>query len=130
MAENHETQWMNKQCLINLISAFRNSYLYKRLMKAEEIYTEMPFSYKETTDGMNYYINGRIDLLLKENGNWTIVDYKTCEFKAAKHDLYYEYIPQLETYANAWNAANEEKMLSWKFSLWKRWLDKIYSLAL
>ncbi len=99
-------------------------------MKAEEIYTEMPFSYKETTDGMNYYINGRIDLLLKENGNWTIVDYKTCEFKAAKHDLYYEYIPQLETYANAWNAANEEKMLSWKFSLWKRWLDKIYSLAL
>ena len=109
IAENHEILWMNKQCLTNLINAFRNSCLYKRLMKAEEIYTEMPFSYKQTVNGMDFYINGRVDLLFKENDNWTIVDYKTWEFKAVKHELYYEYIPQLEIYANAWNSANEEK---------------------
>jgi len=49
------------------------------------------------------YINGKIDLVFKENDEWVIVDYKTCDVGQIKKALYYEYLPQLEVYKQAWN---------------------------
>jgi len=46
-------------------------------------------------------------LVFKENNKWVIVDYKACDTKAVKHQLYYEYLPQLEIYRKAWSAVDD-----------------------
>ena len=64
------------------------------LKKADEIYTEIPFAYKE---GDSIY-NGIIDLLYKKDNEWIIVDYKT-NFDPTELDKKYE--NQLEAYIKA-----------------------------
>ena len=47
--------------------------ILKLLLEAEEVYTEVPFSYREGRDVWN----GVIDVLYRKEGLWHIVDYKT-----------------------------------------------------
>ncbi|MCR5350601.1 MAG: UvrD-helicase domain-containing protein [Acholeplasmatales bacterium] len=64
------------------------------LLKAEEKYCEVPFSYKEN----NIIHQGIIDLLYKLDGKWYIVDYKT-NFESKGLDDLYE--GQLNAYKKA-----------------------------
>ena len=68
--------------------------LVEELKKAEEIYTELPFAYKEGND----IYNGIIDLLYKKDNKWFIVDYKT-NLDPSELDKKYE--NQLEAYKKA-----------------------------
>lgn len=68
--------------------------LFSILKSASEIYSEMPFSYKE---GDNIY-NGSIDLLYKLNDKYYIVDYKT---NYDDDNLDEKYALQLEAYKKA-----------------------------
>lgn len=108
--ENNAYSWLAAHTLENFADAFKKSKLYQRLSEAQEIYTEIPFSFKENTDGVDYYTAGRIDLVFKEKDKWVIVDYKTCDSKAVKHRLYYEYLPQLEIYRKAWNEIDKNRI--------------------
>lgn len=64
------------------------------LKQADEIYSELPFSYNEN----NNIYNGIIDLLYKKDNKWVIVDYKT-NFDSKELDKKYE--NQLEAYKKA-----------------------------
>jgi ATP-dependent helicase/nuclease subunit A len=108
--ENNVYSWLDADTLKKFADDFNKSKLYQRLKSAQEIYAEIPFSFKEKREGIDYYTTGRMDLVFKENGNWVIVDYKTCDEKAVKHHLYYEYLPQLETYRKAWNAVDDSNI--------------------
>lgn len=65
------------------IKRFIQSDLYHRIAKSDEVYTELPFVVNQhqvehtadTTDAS--IIQGMIDLVFKENGNYYFVDYKT-----------------------------------------------------
>ena len=68
--------------------------LLEILKKADEIYCELPFSYKE---GDNIY-NGSIDLFYKVGNKYYIVDYKT-NYDGENLDQRYE--AQLKAYQKA-----------------------------
>lgn len=65
--------------------------ILKTLKSAKEVYTEVPFTYKED----NIIWNGIIDLIYKDDSGWHIVDWKTN--KEAK-DIELHYQKQLEAY--------------------------------
>ena len=68
--------------------------LIAELKSAQEVYTELPFAYKEGND----IYNGIIDLLYKKQDKWYIVDYKT-NYDAEELDA--KYTNQLEGYKKA-----------------------------
>ncbi|WP_034450136.1 UvrD-helicase domain-containing protein [Butyrivibrio sp. AE2032] len=68
------------------------------LFKADQVYCEVPFSYKYTEDSKTVVRKGIIDLLYCSEGKWHIIDYKTNE--EAK-DLDYAYEKQLNAYKEA-----------------------------
>ena len=61
-----------------LLTRFRNSDFYLRCENAEARYHEQPFSLPVK----NFTVNGVIDLLIKEKGYYTIVDFKTDGLKS------------------------------------------------
>jgi ATP-dependent helicase/nuclease subunit A len=105
--EKNTYPWMDTDTLKKFGNAFKKSKLYQRVAAAQEIYAELPFSFKENCEGVDSYATGRIDLVFKESNKWVIVDYKTCDEKAVKHQLYYEYLPQLEIYRKALSAVDD-----------------------
>lgn len=84
----------NKQSLdrkvevLEMIKAFQNSDLWKRIQRAKRVFTEIPFTLK-IEPGHELYklvkgesdvpviLNGVIDLVLEEDDGWKIIDYKT-----------------------------------------------------
>lgn len=91
---------VTEEFLRNIIVKFEESTIYKRLIKSDKVYTEVPFSIK---DDNNVYTMGTIDLVFLENNRWVIVDYKTCDKSQDKKVLYREYMSQLLAYKNAWD---------------------------
>lgn len=71
------------------------SDILKELLTADEVYCEVPFSYRidETT-----FCNGIIDVLYCKGDQWHIVDYKTNADGSSLDD---RYEPQLQDYATA-----------------------------
>ena len=83
---------------------------------SKAVYTEVPFSFKVLTGGsfggqdftQDTYVNGIIDLVFKENGQWIVVDYKTYEETESSHDLHRLYEPQLNAYKDVWQTLTGE----------------------
>ena len=67
------------------------------LMSADEVYCEVPFCYKDETDGKVLW-NGVMDAIYCKDGNWHIVDYKT---NADGNELNEKYSAQLNAYIKA-----------------------------
>ena len=86
-----------------LLMRFRNSDFYSRCEKAEVRFHEQPFSIPVK----NFAINGVIDMLMKENGRYTIVDFKTDGLKTLSelNDAVIKYSAQLNRYSRAVRAA-------------------------
>jgi ATP-dependent helicase/nuclease subunit A len=77
---------------IELVSSALGSELLARARRADHVYRELPFT-QVVDDGL---MEGRIDLLFCENGQWVLVDYKTdARAEVAK------YTQQLQAYEAA-----------------------------
>jgi len=68
--------------------------ILNEILKAEELYTEVPFTYKEN----DVIWNGIIDFLYKKDGEYHIIDYKT---NRNDEGLDEHYKPQLDAYKKA-----------------------------
>ena len=71
------------------------------ILTADEVYCEVPFSYKENTEEGQTVWNGIMDVVYASGGKWHIVDYKT---NADGSDLDKNYKDQLEAYIKAFKA--------------------------
>ncbi|MGG1678069.1 UvrD-helicase domain-containing protein [Neobacillus sp. NRS-1170] len=104
---------------------FRSSSLWNELQAAEEILTEVPFTFKveksqqlyslitlDSDDNHPFYVKGIIDLIYKKNGTWIIVDYKTDRAKQFEdyEKLQDFYSSQLNFYKHAWEVLTGEKV--------------------
>lgn len=69
------------------------------LLTADEVYTEVPFCYKEESTGVVW--NGIMDVIYCKDEEWHIVDYKT---NVDGTDLDKTYRGQMEAYVNAFYA--------------------------
>ena len=86
--------------------------LLNTLLQADEVYCEVPFSYKENDNGSNAIIKGIMDVIYCSGGKWHIVDYKT---NAEGDDLDIKYQNQLSAYINAFKetTGNEADALTY-----------------
>jgi len=80
--------------------------LFAELKGAEEIYCELPFTYKDESETPPVLWDGVMDLIYKKAGKWFIVDYKT---NADGRDLDKHYAGQLNAYKKAFRALTGEK---------------------
>lgn len=89
------------------VDRFRSSELWKRIVHAAEVYTEVPIGMNETEDGG--VVRGVIDLVFRDEQGWHIVDYKTdavdTEAEARRRRATYE--PQLAAYRTYWNRVTD-----------------------
>lgn len=72
--------------------------MLKTLLAADEVYCEVPFCYKESSDEGDIIWNGIMDVVYCSGGQWHIVDYKT---NADGSDLDKKYQNQLSAYIKA-----------------------------
>jgi len=63
----------DKRRAIDMIGGALGSEVLTRAGRAEQVYRELPFT-QASDEGL---MDGKIDLLFCENGNWVLVDYKT-----------------------------------------------------
>ena len=75
------------------------------LLKADEVYCEVPFCYAEDGDDGRILWNGVMDVIYLSGGRWHIVDYKT---NADGSDLDRKYRAQLGAYIKAFKATTGE----------------------
>ncbi len=119
-----------KDELQGIIQKFRQSDLYKRLERALERYTEVPFNLKIVPDDPLYpeliggeakqhkkekkplILTGTVDLIFQEADGWVIVDYKTdCPLNVKDYaKLRKLYQPQIKTYAAIWQRVSKERV--------------------
>lgn len=71
------------------------------LLSADEVYTEVPFCYKDTDGDQTVIWHGVMDVIYSENGKWHILDYKT---NADGSDLDETYKAQMQAYMKAFKA--------------------------
>jgi ATP-dependent helicase/nuclease subunit A len=106
-----------------LISKFKESELYSRIQNAEMKLAEIPFSIKLDTDDpicgllgiknpLPVILQGKIDLAIKENGAWSIIDYKTNYFETEEdlNLLINHYSKQIKLYCLIWEKITKEKV--------------------
>ena len=74
--------------------------MLKTLISADEVYCEVPFCYKDDSDGLVIW-NGIMDVIYSKDGHWHIVDYKT---NVDGSDLDTKYQAQLSAYIKAFKA--------------------------
>ena len=87
---------------------FFSSDLGKRLINAKRIERELPFSmlfegkrvYDTLEDGEDLFLQGIIDTVFEEGGEWVLVDYKTDRVKSGE-DLIKRYKIQMDLYKEA-----------------------------
>lgn len=93
-----------------LLSEFFSSPLYERISKANEIYREYPFMFsknageimeiEEKFQNEKVLVQGIADCIIIENGEFTVIDYKTDNVKS-EEILIERYAPQLSLYLEA-----------------------------
>jgi ATP-dependent helicase/nuclease subunit A len=93
-----------------LLSKFFNSSLYQRILNADEIYREYSFMFsknageimetEERFKNEKVLIQGIADCIIIENGEFTVIDYKTDNVKS-EEVLIERYAPQLSLYLEA-----------------------------
>jgi ATP-dependent helicase/nuclease subunit A len=82
----------DKRRAIELVTNALGSELFTRARRADQVYRELPFT-QVVGEGL---MEGKIDLLFRENGRWVLVDYKTdARVEVAK------YTQQLRAYETA-----------------------------
>ena len=81
-----------KKRAIQMLERALDSDLIKRARRADEVYRELPFTLV-TDDGL---MEGKIDLLFREEGKWVLVDYKTDARVEAER-----YVAQIHAYESA-----------------------------
>ncbi|NMA73525.1 MAG: UvrD-helicase domain-containing protein [Bacteroidales bacterium] len=108
-----------------LISKFKDSSLYSRIQKADVKLTEVLFSIKLDSNDEIYrflniekalpvYLQGIIDLAIKENDTWSIIDYKTNYFETDEDLklLVDHYSKQIKLYCMIWNMIIKQRAQS------------------
>jgi len=106
-----------------LIKKFKESELYSRIQNAEMKLAEVPFSIKLDADDpicgllgirnpLPVILQGKIDLAVKENGAWSIIDYKTNYFETEEDldPLVSHYSKQIRLYCLIWERITKEKI--------------------
>ncbi len=87
------------------VEAFFNSETAARLMQAEEVKREVPFTYaRPDEDGDYQIVQGIVDCLFKEKGEWILLDYKTDSTRQltdVKKTMTERYTIQLAVYQEA-----------------------------
>jgi ATP-dependent helicase/nuclease subunit A len=98
---------------ISLVERVRASDFWKRVEASGEKHIEVPFAM--TVDGTEIglsagdcLLEGVIDLVFRENGNWVIVDYKTDRVAGDLDGHVKYYAPQVKLYARAWERLSKE----------------------
>ncbi|AFM42758.1 ATP-dependent exonuclase V beta subunit, helicase and exonuclease domain-containing [Desulfosporosinus acidiphilus SJ4] len=106
-----------KDEVIQVVESFRKSDLWKRIVKADIRYTEVPFSLKvtpndpffaqltmEKEDAIAVVLSGVIDLVFKEHESWVIVDYKADRVQDVSDlsTIIEYYSQQVKTYCHVW----------------------------
>lgn len=106
-----------------LIVRFKESELYSRIQNAEMKLAEVPFSIKlDASDPIWRFsgiknplpviLQGKIDLAVKENGGWSIIDYKTNYYETEEdlNLLINHYTNQIRLYCRIWERITKEKV--------------------
>jgi ATP-dependent helicase/nuclease subunit A len=94
-----------------MLGRFRESRLWGALTDADPVYTEYPVAQTVPDDAGPLVRRGVIDLVYRERGEWTLVDYKS---DRVVRDLPeglpddHPYVDQLRAYAEAWSSVVEE----------------------
>ncbi len=102
--------------LVEEIEAFRKSDLFRELKSAFEVYSEVPFSYRDDDESVIH--RGTIDLVFRTPSGWSIVDFKSHRADSAEgvKALKTRYGNQLRMYRKAWEKITGERVLH--TSLW------------
>lgn len=79
--------------------------IFNTLLKADEVYCEVPFCYKEDTGSGPVIWNGIMDVVYRSGDKWHIIDYKT---NAEGDDLDNRYQNQLTAYVKAFKEITGE----------------------
>jgi ATP-dependent helicase/nuclease subunit A len=105
IVNKYELKESDQLSLKRMINDFLKSELFQELQAAEKAESELAFYLK--LDGFNY-LNGVIDLALKLDDQWTIIDFKTGRPENKEDKLKKEeaYQPQLDVYSQAWKQIN------------------------
>jgi ATP-dependent helicase/nuclease subunit A len=88
------------------IAAFFRSNIGRRVLAAETIRKEAPFTMRTALDGRDIMVQGTIDCCFLEDGEWVLVDYKSNYIDREHRDealgkLKESYAPQLALYREA-----------------------------
>ncbi len=95
-----------------VLNSFIQTKTYQRIVNSDQVLTEVPFTFKAEKGAPFHpgnfegyvYVNGIIDLVLKEGEEWVIIDFKTDHLKndeeIQKLREYYE--KQLDVYVKSW----------------------------
>jgi ATP-dependent helicase/nuclease subunit A len=91
--------------LLQLLERVRSTPLWKRVLAADERFTEVPFSISDSTGGpgLDTVLNGTIDLVFREGTRWFVVDYKTDIVADRFEALLNAYYPQVQAYLARWS---------------------------
>ena len=76
------------------------------MLTADEVYTEVPFCYKDDSHKNIVIWNGIMDVIYMKDGKWHIIDYKT---NLEDEGLDKEYKNQLNIYAKAFEEIMGQK---------------------
>ena len=90
------------------IDEFKASEIWREVLAAEAVHTEVPFAVAPEDSGV---IRGIIDLVYRVDGGWKIVDYKTGYKQGKISEVVAYYAPQVNTYAEKWQALSGEAVV-------------------
>lgn len=94
-----------------MLRTFRSGPLWADLITADVVHTEFPVAQmQEPDDDQPELVDGTVDLLYHTASGWHLVDYKTDRLPEEDFRLVETYRPQLETYAQMWEAATGQEL--------------------
>ena len=82
--------------------------MWQRIMRAEQRFTELPFGLSLQGEAIPSTLRGIIDLVIKDEKGWTIIDYKTDVISSADDARVDGYRRQIAAYRDAWEHCTGE----------------------
>ncbi|TDI72402.1 MAG: hypothetical protein E2O85_00540 [Bacteroidetes bacterium] len=107
LGKKEKDQWVS--AALNQLSEFRASSLWQEVLVADRVFTEIPFSLPTISGNKKEILSGKIDLVFRKEGAWTIVDYKTDRTDA--ESLRETYSNQVLSYSRAWESLADERVV-------------------
>jgi len=98
--------------LLALIESIIRSDFWRRVIKSDKKYFEVPFSVKvaDGTKNIPYILTGAIDLVFYEGDGWVIADYKTDRITGDLEDYILYYSSQIKEYCKYWEKITDQKV--------------------